>query len=346
MSSKKNLFVLLVIAPLLGISLALVRIYYVINVWKYTGEERLFEIRPGEGFSSINYRLKKEGLISSEKMFYRYNKFKGHITSFRSGRFAVPPDTNMLALIDIFLKGKPILDAITIPEGKNMYEIAALLEQTQICKKSEFLKVAKNPDFVASLGIPAETIEGYLYPDTYQFDKNISPEVVIKNMLGQFKKVTADFDLSDRGLSLHQLVILASMVEKETGAKHERPAIAGVFQNRLNKRMRLESDPTTIYGIWEQYTGNLRKIHLQEKTPYNTYKISGLPIGPIANPGKAALEAALAPAKHDYLFFVSQNDGTHVFTTNYKDHQKAVETWQINRANRQGKSWRDLNQQQ
>ena len=149
-------------------------------------------------------------------------------------------------------------------------------------------------------------------------------------------------DFSRAALDLHSIVILASIVEKETGAKQERPTIAGVFHNRLKKRMRLQSDPTTIYGMYENYRGNLRKEHLLKKTPYNTYKISGLPKGPISNPGIKSIEAALSPTNHSYLYFVSKNDGTHIFTKTYKDHLKAVKKWQLTRRNRVGKSWRDL----
>jgi UPF0755 protein len=140
------------------------------------------------------------------------------------------------------------------------------------------------------------------------------------------------------------VIILASVVEKETGAKIERPAIAGVFTNRLKKRMRLESDPTTIYGIWQRYTGNIKKADLLEYTPYNTYKVPALPQGPISNPSLEAISAVLKPEQHEYLFFVSKNDGTHVFTRNYQEHLKAVDDFQRNSRARQGKSWRDLKQ--
>ena len=162
-------------------------------------------------------------------------------------------------------------------------------------------------------------------------------------MVETFNQQTKDVDFSASSFSKKDLIILASVVEKETGAAHERPMIAGVFHNRLRKRMRLQSDPTTIYRIYESFNGNLRKKHLQEKTPYNTYKISGLPIGPICNPGRKAIEAVLKPADHEFLFFVSQNDGTHVFAKNYADHRKNVDFFQKNYANRRGKSWRDLN---
>lgn len=140
------------------------------------------------------------------------------------------------------------------------------------------------------------------------------------------------------------MIVLASIVEKETGAKVERPTIAGVFHNRLNKRMRLQSDPTTIYGIWERYKGNIRKSDLLEETPYNTYKIPSLPVGPICNPSLEAIKAVIKPEEHNYLFFVSKNDGTHVFTEKYSDHNSAVNEFQKNSKSREGKSWRNLKQ--
>ena len=145
------------------------------------------------------------------------------------------------------------------------------------------------------------------------------------------------------GLSPVEVSTLASIIEKETGAAFERPIISSVFHNRFKKRMRLESDPTVIYGI-KDYKGNIKKKHLQQKTPYNTYKINGLPLGPIANPSLAAIKAVLEPQEHNYIYFVSKNDGTHIFTPTYKEHLKAVDFWQRNRKNRTGKSWRDLKQ--
>ena len=159
-------------------------------------------------------------------------------------------------------------------------------------------------------------------------------------MVNEFFKRTKTLDFTHPKLTKHELITLASIVEKETGRAIERPRIAGVFFNRLRKRMRIQSDPTTIYGIWENFNGNLRKKHLLAKTPYNTYKISGLPIGPIANPGLKAIEAVLHPESHKFLYFVSKNDGTHVFSKNLIDHNKAVNFWQKNSRNRKGRSWR------
>ena len=161
-------------------------------------------------------------------------------------------------------------------------------------------------------------------------------------MVKHFFKKWQTLNLNVSSQKRHDLITLASIIEKETGASFERPTISGVFHNRLKKRMRLQSDPTTIYGIYEKFTGNLRKKHLLQKTPYNTYKIFGLPLGPISNPGLESLKAAITPKKHNYLYFVSKNDGTHKFSRNYKDHLKAVTAFQKNRAARKGKSWRDL----
>jgi UPF0755 protein len=163
-------------------------------------------------------------------------------------------------------------------------------------------------------------------------------------MLAVFDKKIKKFNFSKTKLTKHEVIILASIVEKETGAKFERPIISAVYLNRLKKRMRLQSDPTTIYGIYETFNGNLRRKHLLEKTAYNTYKLPALPLGPIANPSQAAIQAVLEPKTHKFIYFVSKNDGTHVFTETYKEHLRAVDYWQRNKRNRKGKSWRDLKQ--
>ena len=248
--------------------------------------------------------------------------------------------TNVLTLL---LAGKGSDISVTIPEGKNLYEIAEILESRgAIIDPNRFIDLAKNKSLVSALGIPAETVEGYLYPDTYRFTKESDPEDVIRKMVKTFFVKVSSIDFKKSNFLPHEVITLASIVEKETGAKFERPLIAGVFHNRLKKKMRLQSDPTTIYGIYEKFDGNLRKADLQKKTPYNTYRINGLPKGPISNPGLESIRAVLKPKKHSFLYFVSQNDGTHVFTKTYKEHLAAVRKWQLNRKNRRGKSWRDL----
>ena len=298
----------------------------------------MFEVKPGEGFASVNGRLKKQGIIDSAKLFHRYSQVQGLMTKFQAGKFEIKEGMTMLGVVDTLVKGTPIQTKVTLPEGKNLFEIGAEFEENGITKAADFVAAAKDPEFMKELGIPAERAEGYLYPDTYQFSPNTPAKDVIMAMVAHFRNKTEGLNLS------HQDVILASMIEKETGAAQERPRISGVFHNRLKKRMRLQSDPTTIYGIWERFNGNLRKADLLEVTDYNTYKIPALPKGPICNPGLEAIQAALTPEEHSFLYFVSRNDGTHVFTKSYKDHLKAVEDFQKNPSARRGKSWRDLQQ--
>lgn len=342
---KKHLWILLIGAPAFAIFLAAIKVYYTIAISTYSGKAYLFEIKPGESFAKINGRLSRKDLISSAKLFYRYCKTKDLMTKFKAGRYEIKPGSTMLNVIELLTKGKSITTSVTIPEGKNLYEVAEILEKKKICSKEEFIKVAKDSEFVKSLNIPADRLEGYLYPDTYGLTEGMSPKNVARTMVNNLRVQINKLDFTNvpNGLNKHQTIVLASIVEKETGARVERPIIAGVYHNRLRTKMRLYSDPTTIYGIWETWNGNLRKKHLQERTEYNTYRMGGLPKGPIANPGIAAIKATISPKKHNYTYFVSKNDGTHVFTESYKEHLKAVDFWQKNRRNRKGKSWRQLN---
>lgn len=310
----------------------------------YQGEEKVFVVHPGEGFSSVNGRLSREGLISDARLFHYYAKFTDKMGKIKAGSYKIQPGQDMTQVLETLVDGTPILTSVTIPEGKNLYEIGKILERSGIVSYNDFIKEAKDSKWTQELGIEAPSIEGYLFPDTYKFAPGTPAPTVVRTMLELFKQKIEGMSFSGANLSKHEVIILASIVEKETGAKFERGTIAGVYLNRLKKRMRLQADPTTIYGIWESYNGNLRKKHLLEKTPYNTYKISGLPLGPIANPSLAAIKAVLSPESHDYIYFVSKNDGTHVFTSTYKEHLKAVNYWQKNISRRKGKSWRDLKQ--
>ncbi|HXH32454.1 MAG TPA: endolytic transglycosylase MltG [Bacteriovoracaceae bacterium] len=310
----------------------------------YTGEDKTFTVREGDTFGKINQRLADESLINNTRLFHYYAKYKNVLTKFRAGNFTITRGSNMSRVLETLVYGQPNLSSVTIPEGKNMYEIAKLIGASGIASEDEFLKAVQNPDLISQLSIQASSLEGYLYPETYRFAPNTSARTVAKSMIDLFNEKTKDIDFNHPFLNKHQVIILASMVEKETGAKVERPAIAGVFTNRLKKKMRLESDPTTIYGIWSRYQGNIKKADLLELTPYNTYKVPALPQGPIANPSLEAIKGVLNPAPHNYIFFVSKNDGTHVFTETYDLHLKAVEEYQINARARKGKSWRNLKQ--
>jgi UPF0755 protein len=208
-------------------------------------------------------------------------------------------------------------------------QVAALFEKDGWIKREPFLTLLQDSGFIHTLGIDVSNLEGYLFPETYTLVRNETDvRSVIRMMVDRFQQVWRALNVQERhGLNRHQLVTLASVVEKETGTAVERPLIARVFLNRLAQKMRLQSDPTVIYGI-PDFNGNLTRSDLQRATVYNTYVIPALPPGPICNPGRASLEAVLQPADSDALYFVSRNDGTHIFSSNLADHNRAVQTFQ------------------
>lgn len=341
---KKQLLLFFVIAPMLGILLAGARVYYMIHHQGYEGDQTIFEVRRGEGFASINYRLHQAGIINNARIFHRYNQYKNQMERFRAGRYLIKPGDTMSDIASTLVRGAGLTTRVTIPEGYNLFQIAEMLEKNSVTSAEEFIRYARDPEFLLTLGVDAPRIEGYLFPETYFLQEDMPAKEVIARMHQEFIRQTAQLNLSHPQLSAHELVILASIVEKETGAPWERAKIAGVFFNRIDRGMRLQSDPTTIYGMFETFDGRIRRSDLQRVTPYNTYRINGLPKGPIANPGLDALRAVLAPEEHNYLYFVSRNDGTHVFSKNLRDHNNAVNYWQRNPENRRGRSWRDLDQ--
>lgn len=323
--------------------------------------EVYFVVRPGDNVPVVAMRLEKAGLIQSERALRWYAKYANLESKVQKGEYALRPNMTNAEIMGIIVSGKSVTHKFTVPEGQNRFQIATSLEEAKLGSRAEFLKLTTDSEFIRSLKIATlennndrlVNLEGYLYPDTYFISRIMSEKQIIQMMIRRFNEVYAELNslrsgssaVREANLSPHETVILASVVEKETGAAFERPLIASVFYNRLHKRMRLQSDPTTIYGMWNRdgfFNGNIRRSDLQEHTPYNTYKIPRLPAGPIANPGKNALTAIFSPKESDYLFFVSRNDGTHVFTRNYRDHQKAVNQLQKDPRARRGKSWRDL----
>ena len=330
-----------VYAPLFAIALVCARIYYSAEVWRYEGANREFVIYPGENFSTINARLAKQELINSARLFYRYGQYKGYLNKLRTGRFLIKNNSNMLDVFNTLINEKSIVSLFTIPEGKNIYEIAQMLEDQEFAKAKDFLEAAKDKKLLAEMGINADSAEGYLYPESYDFTFEKQTKEMVKTMIKQFHKKIATLDFTTSSLTPREVLILASIVEKETGDKKERNMVAGVFHNRLKIHMRLQSDPTTIYGMFERYTGNITKQDLLTPSAYNTYTIAALPKGPICNPGIEAIKAVLNPSEHKYLYFVSQNDGTHIFSENYGAHTEAVKKWQVNAKNREGRSWRN-----
>ncbi|MCO5112679.1 MAG: endolytic transglycosylase MltG [Bdellovibrionaceae bacterium] len=308
----------------------------------------IFEISKGETFNSALQDVAKDVKGFPMRMAKIYIKLSGLSKSLKVGEYEIPADQSARQIIEFMTKGQSIERVVTFQEGLNIFQIAEILEQNRLTTKQEFLAAARNPDLIMELlGFRADSIEGYLFPDTYKLPKSWTAEQYIRTFVSHFKKVWASVEIQNKtGMIRHQVVTLASIVEKETGAPFERPMISSVFHNRLKKSMRLQSDPTTIYGVWVQTGEMLRNItrkDLQTSTPYNTYTVNGLPKGPIANPGKAALVATMNPVESQNYFFVSRNDGTHKFSKTYKEHQEAVRQFQLDPRARQGKSWRDLN---
>ena len=308
------------------------------------------EIHKGDHPISITQELIKLRVIEDQKNFLLLGKVTRLWGKIKAGEYEVSAQMSPYQVLSQITSGISVVHPVTIKEGENIYEIAKDLASKNLIKsEGEFINLARDEKFIQSLtafkGHPTRTLEGYFFPETYFFNKTQSPQDIAKQMLSHFFQYWSELKASraqELGMNLHQVVTLASMIEKETGAAEERPLISSVFHNRLKQGMRLQSDPTTIYGMWNRYQGNIHKSDLLEKNDYNTYQIAGLPIGPISNPGRASLDAALYPLQTTYLYFVSQNDGTHRFSENYADHLKAVQKFQINPKTTQVKGWRNL----
>ncbi|MBL7715470.1 MAG: endolytic transglycosylase MltG [Bdellovibrionales bacterium] len=311
-------------------------------------DSKVFEVTRGQSPKEISQSLETQGIIKSASEFLWLGRATRQWGKIKAGEYQVSAGMTALEIFKVITSGISIQRALTVREGMNMYEIGDALEVWRPGSRKAFVARCKDKNFMKTLGFQEPfpvSLEGYLYPDTYFLSKTNSLDEVITKMFKRGQPewtAKEDARAKELGLTKHQVMILASMVEKETGAPQERPMISSVFHNRLKKKMRLQSDPTTIYGIWERYTGNIHKSDLLHPTDFNTYTVAALPVGPISNPGKDAIQAALYPATSEFLYFVSHNDGTHEFTKTFADHSKAVKQFQMDPKARQGKSWRDL----
>jgi UPF0755 protein len=295
-----------------------------------------FEIQKGDTLKKVSSNLKAKGIISHPFLFQMAGRIKGYDGMVRAGEYRLSTSMSALDILEKLKKGEVVTRVVTIPEGYNLNQIADLLDENGISPRENFLKFARNPQTLEQLGLWVNTLEGYLYPDTYRFYRNTPIERVVQVMVDRFWEMVSPLTekIEKSHMTLEQIITLASMVEKETGSSNERPIIAGVFINRLRKKMRLESDPTVIYGI-KNFDGNITRNDLKVKTPYNTYVIRGLPAGPIANPGIAAIKAVLEPTGEGFYYFVSKNDGTHYFSKTLGEHNRAVRKYQKNRTGHQ-----------
>jgi len=292
--------------------------------------EVVFEVPRGATLTAVARDLEQAGLIRSALGFRVLARATRRSNELRAGEYALSPSLAADEVLDRLTRGAVMTHRVALPEGLTLRETAARFEEAGLVSAAEFVEVATDPTLPTRLGVDGTTLEGYLFPETYELAKGLSAREIVRHMVQHFLQVWRKIEpqAAARALTMRDVVVLASLVEKETGAPEERPLVAAVFHNRLARGMRLETDPSVIYGI-PDFDGNLRRIHLEdESNPYNTYRIVGLPPGPIANPGEASLRAVVEPAENDYLFFVSRNDGTHVFSRSYREHVNNVNRFQ------------------
>jgi len=290
-------------------------------------------VEPGRPFGLVAKELEERGVVADAFALKILSRLRGDGSRIQSGEYLFDVAATPGEVLDRLVAGDVRRIRFTVPEGLTVKEIASRMEQVGISEPGDFLRLAKDSSFAESLGVEADSLEGYLFPETYTVEAKIPADRLIRAMVGEFRK-RLDPNLVEeaqrRGLSLHQLVILASIVQKEAGNSEEMPLVSAVFHNRLRLGMPLQADPTVIYGITD-FDGNITREHLRTPTPYNTYRMKGLPYGPIANPGEDSLRAAAIPAEVDALYFVAKGDGTHVFTRTLDEHNKAVRRYQLRR---------------
>jgi len=322
---------LMLILSILGIWTACDVVEYAKTAGSRHPPEALITVMPRQPLKTTADMLFHSEIIRSPFYFYLYARGFGYDRRIQAGEYLLSGAMTPKQILEIMAGGKTYLYKITIPEGYGLKEIAVVFSGAGLVSESLFLRAARDPQLCHGWKIEADTAEGYLFPDTYYFPRGVSAEKVLSAMIQRFRQVFTP-EMAEQaekaGLSIHQAVTLASIIEKETGSDSERPIVSSVFHNRLKRRMRLESDPTVIYGL-DHFDGNITRRHLTTPTPYNTYTRQGLPPGPIACPGAKSLLAAVYPAQSEFLFFVSRQDKTHQFSRTWDEHLKAVSRYQL-----------------
>ena len=301
----------------------------------YDQPEVFVDIPSGSGPARIGEQLAQAGVVRDPAIFRVALLISGRARALKAGEYRFTQPMHALDVIDKIARGDVYKRLLTFREGLTIDEMAQVFEEKGFGKAEDFRKAAMDPKLVADLDPSAPDLEGYLFPETYSLPRDTPAAAIVEQMVAGFKNAfTPEMRnaVAASGLSVRQLVTLASLVEKETGAGDERPLVAAVYRNRLRIGMPMQADPTVIFALQKagKYNGNLTREHLRElDSPYNTYRYAGLPPGPIAAPGKASLQAAVKPADADYLYFVSKNDGTHVFASTLDEHNRNVFTWQV-----------------
>ena len=295
----------------------------------------IFEIQPGMTLKQVALELSRQGLIRSPSAFQAIAYIQAKQKQVMVGEFSLSPSMPPSKILLQITSGKTILHPVTIPEGYRITEIATLLHSEGLADKEFFIRQTRDKSLIRPLGIPADSLEGYLFPETYHFSKFTPEKKIIQKMVDTFREQVLIPQLlmsaKKSSLSWHEIITLASLIEKETGLDSERKIISSVFHNRLRKNMRLQTDPTVIYAM-KKFDGNIRKRDLKIDSLYNTYRYKGLPPGPIANPGLKSIVAAISPIKSDHLYFVSRQDGSHHFSSTLIEHNRAVQKYQLRKA--------------
>ncbi len=302
--------------------------------WSYTttvspgNGSVVVQIPKGVGVRAIGALLEEQKLITNDIRFLVLVRLNGSASKLRAGEYQIEYGLTPVEVLQVLAHGKVYYHSVTVPEGMTALEIAEIFSKAGWGKVERYLELLSDKKIPPSFGVEQVSLEGYLFPDTYYLTKGeMDEKKILAMMTDRFFEIIKALPYKKSEFSLHQIVTLASIVEKETGAASERPLIARVFLNRLQKKMRLQSDPTVIYGIPE-FNGNITKADLRRATPYNTYVIAAIPPGPICSPGKESIKAVLSPAYSEALFFVSKNDGTHFFSKTLREHNRAVRKYQ------------------
>jgi UPF0755 protein len=300
----------------------------------YSGSEQFVVIRQGAASGAIGRSLADAQIVSDARLFRAALWWTRQGRNLKAGEYRFDRAMTPLEVVDVLVRGDVYTRRITFPEGLTIEEMSKLYEEHNFGRARDFVQAARNVERISDLDADATDLEGYLFPETYALARGATASSLIDAMIDRFRAVYGE-EMRARGavqeLTTRQLVTLASLVEKETGKPEERPIVAAVYRNRLKIGMPMQADPTIVYVLEKahKYDGNIRRGDLAIDSRYNTYKYPGLPPGPIASPGKASLDAALMPGAVPYLYFVSRNDGSHVFATTFAEHTANVRKFQI-----------------
>jgi UPF0755 protein len=300
----------------------------------FDAAEVFVELAPGTSVSSIAAQLAASGVVADPWTFRIAARLSGDERRLQAGEYRFADAASPFEIVARLARGDVYVRSITFPEGLTIREMAVTFERHGLGTAADFEKAGRDVSAIAEIDPEAQTLEGYLFPDTYALPRSTGPAGTVATMVERFKQAF-DGDLRARAaadrLSAREVVTLASLIEKETAAAAERPLVSAVYRNRLKLGMPLQCDPTVIYALMRRgrWRGNLTRQDLLIDSPYNTYRRAGLPPGPIASPGRSSLDAAVNPADVPYLYFVSRNDGTHVFATTLAEHNRNVAKWQV-----------------